>query len=226
VYGFSKYNNIDDILKNTVDPFKAYVVISNNEIQSFYYMIDNKMKKLDGVEFELSSWYNFNRKDTVSISKILDEKNVLDIVSSELKVNQIYFISDIPQGYGNILYYVTSEGDYIFMCTGDYLMPAEKFYDLMRAVYAEIMKNPEADGGVDINAVCDLTPFNVNSPSFNVNAELKINQSASNASNAATAQTKATASRVLPFGLIGAGVVLAAGAIVTPVLLVKRRKSK
>ncbi|NLG05308.1 MAG: hypothetical protein GX567_16025 [Clostridia bacterium] len=157
-FSFCDFNGIDDII-NDVETNEIYYVLFNSKIQTYYYTQKDELLK---TKTDSSMEYK-----EYMISKMLNEKDVLKNISSDINVNNVYLFEDYSR-LGTIIYYETDKGDYVYYPSYydikgnriEYLVPVEKFSELMIAVKKERDRVPYSAGGAeDISLLYDLTPY-------------------------------------------------------------------
>jgi hypothetical protein len=93
-----------------------------------------------------------------------DPDFVKKYISPDVKVENVYYLSGETNHMGTAIYYITNLGDYVYYnhySIGEKLFPIGKFCKYQKAISAELAKNPNDNGGgdVDISGVMDLSEF-------------------------------------------------------------------
>lgn len=84
-----------------------------------------------------------------------------------IAIENIYCLDGELSHNGMYIYYVTSQGDYVYYkeypeAEHEYLFPVKDFYDFAATIQAEIDALPDdMVGGINVSKVYDMTPFEV-----------------------------------------------------------------
>lgn len=100
--------------------------------------------------------------------------DVVKNIGSDVKIRNRYYLSAEAFRMGSAIYYETDKGDYVHYfggqhCIGEFLFPAEIFRELQTAIHEAIAQDPDAAG--DAKSRWDLTAFELNAETFDLNAE-------------------------------------------------------
>lgn len=166
ISAFSKSDTIDEVLAAT------------NNLEIYYVeMPDGTVKELvitDGVVWETDV-------STVNSSAMQFYKgdDVLDLIGEEADVQNVYYLTGEISHTGTAIYYRTSKGDYVYyngIGAGECFFSAATFFEFMDAVFAEMLQTTGMDNGMYVNANWDMSSFRIDSPTFNLNAQLPVTE--------------------------------------------------
>lgn len=168
---FEEYENIHQLLAGNGETRAetGYVVYSPDGTVAFYLLQDGKMQK-SGITFFKDLWDVYWNAD------------VIQKVSADIEVYRAYIVTNEGPGcVGDLIYYETSMGDYVYFTEewynddeyGEYLFAAEQFHAWCKAIiHYNIVANKEAAmiGGLEYTW-WDRTEYDIKSGNFNPNAE-------------------------------------------------------
>jgi len=176
---FSEYDNIDDILASAYATKKYYVVEQQDGTLQCYNehlkeMKSNRQTIKNGETVNLS-YLDIPEK---AFERFDDPDFVKKYISPDVNIENVYYLSGESSHMGTAIYYRTDKGDYVYYnhySIGEKLFPIEKFCKYPKAISAELAKNPNDNGGgdVDISGVMDLSEFELKETvvSENVNGD-------------------------------------------------------
>lgn len=157
-YAFTKYNNIDDILSSDLVLDVVYRITSENKSTV------HKVKRNDRYE-------EIDATPLVNVKAISAFQNLgtIKVLTKDIKVENIYYLTGEAHYEGTAVYYVTDKGDFVYythydLDNGEYLFPVSDFCKYQKAISASI--DPNLDGGIDISSVWDLSVYDINSDTF------------------------------------------------------------
>ena len=160
---FSQINCVEELLEKDELILSEYYVIQTTEgTLSYRGVIDNKV-------------VNFGDDVTINSTalKAFQNGDVAKKISSDIEIYETYYFSGETSYTGSAIYYKTNKGDYVYynhyaLGNGEYLFPVKDFCDYQRAVYDELVKHANLDGGVDIGSIWNLSKYEINSPDFEI----------------------------------------------------------
>lgn len=172
---FAKNANITEFL-NSTDVIQIMYVVEytdgtfrafNNDSNYTEILSNGFTKEENGVE---------SANPPVSISakaiEALQTNSVINKISSDIKVNNVYYLYGEPSMSGTAVYYETNKGDYVYYFhydIGECLFPLTEFCSFQKAIIEESIRNP-VDGGLKVFGIWDLTKYDINSAKFDVGA--------------------------------------------------------
>lgn len=167
---FSQINCVEELLENDELILSEYYAIQTTEgALSYRGVIDNKV-------------VNFSDDVTINSTalKALQNGDVAKKISSDVEIYKTYYFSGETSYTGSAIYYKTSKGDYVYynhyaLGNGEYLFPVKDFCDYQRAVYEELVKHADLDGGVDIGSIWNLSKYEIDTNSSKPDNSLQNN---------------------------------------------------
>ena len=159
---FAKHDGIDEILAGPDMLETFYAVKSSDDIWTYRREIDNSFVVIE------TDFVNDQALDACLSGE------AVNYISSDVEVYNVFYLSGETCYTGTAIYYITNKGDYVHYfggqhCTGEFLMPAEVFYELQEAIEEEISKNPYKNAGSYSN--WNLSVYNLKSDAFDLSAE-------------------------------------------------------
>ncbi len=212
-FAFTEYSNINEVLASNEVLQIYYAVKSTNELLVYKEIYDGGCR-----EYEI---YSRNQK----AMNAFENDNIIEKISSDIIVYNTYYLSGESSHMGTAIYYVTNKGDYVYynyyeLGEGEYLFPIDAFCKYQKAIIDEYAKYPDRDGGISIDQLWDLSPYDINSKSFNPNAKIQLGKGNDVASSDNT-------NKFLLWGGISLGIVLlAAGLVCGGIYLHKKKASR
>ena len=151
---FTEYDNIDNILDSRYVLQKLYVVEQQDGSFKYY---DEDLTEIKSS----SSYLNIPEK---AYTAFWDKDFVNKYISSNAKLENIYYISGEINQMGTAIYYKTSVGDYVYYnyySIGEKLFPIEDFCKYQKAISDELAKHSDENGSedIDISDFMDLAKY-------------------------------------------------------------------
>lgn len=160
---FAKRIPIDEIIRdeNLLDPY--YVVKSGLKNAEYFYIRNNQAQPIKVNPPKLDKTLVF----------VTSPERILNSVSSHLSVQKVYYLNSDSSYNGIYLYYVTTQGDYIYYQEhaaddNGYLFTLEEFYDISLAAYEKIKADNTgnvwelpAGGPTFLSDVVDISAYRI-----------------------------------------------------------------
>ena len=129
---------------------------------------------IDGTVVSLAGDMSTNQKAI----KFLQDNTVATKIPAGAEIYETYYLSGENSYSGTAIYYKTNKGDFVYYshyAVGDseYLFPVKDFCEYQRAIYDEMGKYADLDGGVDISQLWDLTRYDIHSEDFNIQTDIE-----------------------------------------------------
>lgn len=165
-FAFSEFSNIDEVLKSE-EILGAYYVIERTDCSLEIYndslekVSSNRLAEVDG---KVTTILPIDISYT-SLEVFKDDSFIKKNISEDAELENVYFISGESSMMGTAIYYRTTDGDYVYYNhsdIGEAMFPIEDFCRYQQAICAEIAKNPDANGGINISGVWDLSSYTIN----------------------------------------------------------------
>lgn len=173
---FSKHSNITSLLESE-DILQTIYVVQYKDGTFRAFNDDNSYTELLSNRFVYDDTGEKIVLPPVDISEqalaALQTNDIVSKAAKDMKVLHKYYLYGEPSMSGSAVYYETDKGDYVYYyhySIGEYLFPVAEFCAFQKAIVAEINKNPNADGGVVLSGIWDLSKYDFNSSTFNLNA--------------------------------------------------------
>ncbi|WP_019679141.1 dockerin type I repeat-containing protein [Ruminococcus flavefaciens] len=153
---FTEYDNIDDILVSKYVLQKLYIVEQQDGSFKYY---DEDLTEIKSS----SSYLNIPEK---AYTAFWDKDFVNKYISSNAKLENIYYISGEINQMGTAIYYKTTVGDYVYFyhySIGEKLFSIEDFCKYQKAISDELAKHPNENDGsdIDISSIMDLSKYDL-----------------------------------------------------------------
>lgn len=155
-HAFTEYQNINDVMQSDYVLGEYYIVERTDGTLEYY-----------GDDFTTVSPLNNADKPLAAVKNNDFAKRY---ISSDAVIEGVYYLYGERSMMGTAVYYKTSVGDYVYYyyhTIGEMLFPLNDFCDFQQAISDEYAKNPDADGGIDIASVWNLSSYmlrDVNDP--------------------------------------------------------------
>ncbi|MBE6960672.1 MAG: hypothetical protein E7448_08145 [Ruminococcaceae bacterium] len=206
------YNTPVMFVFSELDTIEA--VLAGSKMQIIYYveMPDGTVKELtlsEGEAYEMDE-----SAFTPQAIEAFKDGHVLDLIGEEVTVQNVYYLTGESSRAGTAIYYRTDKGDYVYYNyweLGECFFTAETFGKLMDEIVEEKAKNGHLDGGMGMIGDWDLSAFRIDSPTFNLNAQLP--------------GTETQPENHSVWIWAGIAVVIVAAAVASGVILWKKRKT-
>ena len=162
-FAFTEYSNIDDVLTSKELLAKYYAVEHKDGSFTFFNedlkeLKSNSYTEIDGKTVELP----FINMPEGAVNAYKNSDFAKECISPDAVIESVYYLSGENSMMGTAVYYKTSVGDYVYYyyhTIGEMLFPLDDFCDFQQAISDEYAKNPDADGGIDIADVWDLSDY-------------------------------------------------------------------
>lgn len=157
---FAGIHSIDELLeKEDLILSEYYAVQSADGMLNYKSIVNNMAVDLSNVLTNQKAMKEF--QDNTVATKILSDSEVFGT----------YYLSGETCYSGTAIYYKTNKGDFVYYshyAIGDseYLFPIKDFCEYQRAIYDEMTKYADLDGGVDISQLWDLSKYDIHSTDF------------------------------------------------------------
>ena len=167
-FAFADIHNIDELLEKDDLILSEYYAIQSVDGTLSYKDI------IDGTVVSLAGDMSTNQKAI----KFLQDNTVATKIPAGAEIYETYYLSGENSYSGTAIYYKTNKGDFVYYShytVGDseYLFPVKDFCEYQRALYDEMGKYPDLDGGVDISQLWDLTRYDIHSEDFNIQTDIE-----------------------------------------------------
>ena len=211
-FAFTEYSNISEVLAGNEALQIYYAVKSSNGLFEYKAIYDGECH-----EFEV---YSSNQK---ALNAFQNDK-IIEKVSSDIVIYNTYYLSGETNHMGTAIYYETNKGDYVYynyyeLGEGEYLFPIEEFCMYQKAISDERKKYADSYGGVVINGVWDLSKYDINASTFNLNVKIPTG----NDNNSVTAS--GNTNKYLLWGGISLCIVLLAVGLVFGGIYLRKKKA-
>ena len=160
-FAFSQYNTIDEVL-NCDEMFGSYYAVKSSD--GTY---SHKYKMNGSYVSEEAEFLNEEAMRTCL------EGSVTKYIASDVVVYNTYYLSGETSHMGTAICYKTNKGDYVYYdhySIGECLFPIEAFCAFQKAVLQEAVKHGDKEGVINVK-IWDLSAYDFNSDTFNLNAE-------------------------------------------------------
>lgn len=162
VFAFSKYNNINELLRSDYIDQTFYAIVNGDTVSSIYTIDDlGETTKIEN---------SFLSEDFKTISALLNN-GVLDYLPEGTVVSNIYYFWGQSNHQGSALYYNTNKGGFVYYSgymNRQYLFPEKDFFEYMKAVYS-IMGTDNPPGSIDAESIWNLSNYDITSNSVGSN---------------------------------------------------------
>jgi hypothetical protein len=141
IYAFSAHGAIEDVLNSEYGRNVFYVIVSDSGKVEFCTVTKELFVYRDGD----GGYFNERNLETFFSG------NVIQKISPNIKVHNVYYLSGENNFQGIALYYQTDMGDYVYYQDSigndaQYLMPVEYFHEYTNAVDKQSPRNPASNG--------------------------------------------------------------------------------
>lgn len=151
---FSGINSIEELFEKELILSEYYAIYTADNTLNYKSIVGNKAENLSDVIINYKAL------------KALKDSKITTKITSDIEIYETYYLSGETSYTGSVIYYKTNKGDYVYynhyaLENGEYLFPVKDFCDYQKAIYNEISKFADMDGGVDISAIWDLSKYDI-----------------------------------------------------------------